>query len=262
MRAVLFTTEEPLYLPRYLEPVFDAHADALEAVVFAPSQRPWYYQIRRQFRFLGPRAFPRYAVRFALGRAAARLEKSPLSPVVSAVTEGPNAVATLASEHAVPTIRAPDVTDPTFVDRVETIDPDLILSVIAGQRLGPGLLSIPDHAVNLHGSLLPDYRGRATAFWPLYYGDEETGVTAHLMTEDWDAGPIIDQRRVPIEAHDTMHSLYRKLADTGGELACDLLDSYPSGLDTRPNRTTPDDYHTLPTPEERRRFRERGGEFL
>jgi hypothetical protein len=264
VRAVLVTTEEPLYLPRYLEPVVREHADALAAVVLAPSPRPVGEQIRRQIRFLGPRAFPRMAARFAAGRLAARLAApaSPLSGVVRRVTGRYHSVATLAREFGVPVVRAPDVTDPSFLDRIRALAPDLLVSVVAGQKLGPELLAIPDDAVNLHGSLLPAYRGRATAFWPLYYGDDETGVTAHLMTDEWDAGPIVEQRRVPIDDDETVHSLYLKLADAGGRLARDLLDRYPRTFDSRPNPTTPDDYHTLPTPAERRAFRRRGGRFL
>ena len=154
------------------------------------------------------------------------------------------------------------VDDPVFVDRVRALDPDLYLSVVAGQRLGAELLSIPDDAVNLHGSLLPKYRGRAVGFWPLYYDDDRTGVTAHVMTGEWDAGPIIERRSFRLSADDTVHDVYRRLSDVGADLACDLLARYPTDFETRPNETTPDDYHTLPTPAERRRFRRRGNAFL
>ncbi|PSP83005.1 hypothetical protein BRC83_08190 [Halobacteriales archaeon QS_1_68_17] len=85
-------------------------------------------------------------------------------------------------------------------------DPDVVLSVVAGQRLPPEILDCADAAVNLHGSLLPDHRGRATAFWPLYYGDDRTGVTAHHMTDRFDAGPIIARRAFPIKSTDTVDS--------------------------------------------------------
>ena len=258
MGTILFTSEEPLYLPRYLTPVVREHADTIDAVVIAPSMKPTHQIVWRQFRFLGPRAFSRFAGRFAAGRLMARIE--------SVLPSGPlggryHAVGTLARDHGVPVLRAPDVTDSSFVETICELDPELVLSIIAGQKLGPELLEIPGDAVNLHGSLLPKYRGRATAFWPLYYGDDETGVTAHLMTEEWDAGPIIEQRRVRIDQTDTVHSLYLKLAEVGGHLACELLDRYSCEFDTRPNQTTEADYHSLPTPEQRREFRRRGGRF-
>lgn len=259
MRAVLFTGEEPLYLPRYLGPVLDRHADAFEAVVIAPPRRSLADQLRRQYRMFGPVAFCRMGGRFCRGRLLDRLDAA--GGLGRRVTGRYHSVRRLAAANDLPVWRAEDVNDPAFVDRIEGLDPDLFLSVVAGQRLGERLLSIPRDAVNLHGSLLPKYRGRAVAFWPLYYGDDRTGVTAHLMTTEWDAGPIIEQRSFAIGDDATMHGVYHRLADVGGDLACDLLDRYPTEFDTRPNRTTAEDYHTLPTPAERRTFRERGNAF-
>ena len=82
------------------------------------------------------------------------------------------------------------------------------------------------------------------------------------MTTEWDAGPIIEQRSFPIREDDTVHNIYLRLADAGSRLACDLLAAYPTAFETRPNDTTAEDYHTLPTPEERREFRRRGNAFL
>lgn len=256
MRAVLVTGEEPLYLPSYVEPVLRARADDVAAVVRAPPARPLREQARRQFRMFGPVDVLRMGARVVAGRFADALP-------VDRPGGRYHSVRAVARAHGVPTWRAADVNDPATVDRIRELDPDCLLSIVAGQKLGPDLLAVPDVAVNLHGSLLPRYRGRAVAFWPLFYGDDETGVTAHLLTDEWDAGPIVEQRRVPIADGDTMHDLYRKLAAAGGELAVDLLDRLAAGeaLETRPNETTPDDYHTLPTPAERRAFKRRGNEF-
>ena len=256
MRTLLVTSEEPLYLPRYLEPVVSEHADSIGAVVVAPPRQSTLAQVREQYRTFGPRAFVRLGARAVAGTLADRLSGG--RPVGGRY----HSVASLARAHDLPVWHAPDVTDPEFVDRVRALDPDLLLSVVASQKLGPALLDVPDDAVNLHGSLLPEYRGRATAFWPLYYGDDVTGVTAHRMTDEWDAGPIIQRRRVPIDDGETVHSLYLKLADCGGALACDLLDRYPCAFETEPNETTADDYHSLPTAAQRRAFRRRDGRFI
>lgn len=260
VRALLFTSEEPLYLPRYLEPIVAAHAGSLDAVVIAPPPRPRREQLRRQFRALGPSAFLRLGRRFAAGRLLDRLDAA--GGLGRRVTGRFHSVRRLARTHDVPVWHAPDVNAPGFVDRVRAADPDLLLSIVAGQKLGADLLAVPAHAVNLHGSLLPQYRGRAVAFWPLFYGDDETGVTAHLMTSQWDAGPIVGQRSVGIHEDDTVHDLYLRLADAGSDLACDLLERYPADLETRPNDTGYDDYHTLPTPAERRAFLRRGNRFV
>lgn len=257
VEVLLFTSAEPLYLPRYLQPILEAHAGAIDAVVVAPPRKPRRRQLRDQYRTFGPRDFLRMGARFAAGRLL-----DVLPPALQRrVTGRYHGVGSLARAHGLPVRRAPDVTDDEFVAWVRGRDPDLLLSVVCGQRLPPAILDVPEYAVNLHGSLLPRYRGRATAFWPLYYGDDETGVTAHLMTERFDAGPIVDQRSFPVVPDDTMHDLYLRLAETGSALAVDLLDRFP-GFETRPNPTGPEDYHTLPTPEQRRAFRRRGNEFL
>ncbi|WP_415380853.1 methionyl-tRNA formyltransferase [Halosimplex sp. TS25] len=258
MRVVLFTSEEPLYLPRYLRPVLRSHAESIAAVVLAPPRQPRHEQVLNYLRTFGPGAFPRVGLRFARGKLL-----DTLSPALQRTATGRyHGVASLACDHGVPVRRAPDTADTAFLEWFREVDPDVALSVICGQRLPAAVLDVPDEAVNVHGSLLPKYRGRATAFWPLYYGDEESGVTAHLMTESFDAGPIVEQRPFPIEPDDSMHDLSLKIAATGGPLAVALLDRYPKGFETRPNLTEPDDYHTLPTPPERREFRRRGNEFL
>lgn len=260
VRAVLFTGDEPLYLPRYLEPILESHADAFEAVVVAPPDRPLAEQARRQYRMFGPRNFARMGAAYLRGRALDAVDA--VGGLGRRLTGRYHSVTRLATAHGLPVWRTGDLNAPGFVDRVRSLDPDLFLCVVAGQQLGPELLSIPDDAVNLHGLLLPKYRGRAVAFWPLYYGDDETGVTAHLMTADWDAGPIVAQRSFPLRDDDTMHGVYLRLAAAGADLACDLLEQYPTEFETRPNETTPADYHTLPTPAEREAFESRGNAFL
>jgi hypothetical protein len=204
VRAVLFAGDEPLYIPQYLEPILESHADAFEAVVVAPPDRPLAEQVRRQFRMFGPRNFARVGAMYLRGRVLNMLDA--VGWLGRRLTGRYHSVERLAAAHGLPVWRTRDVNDPGFVDRVRSLDPDLLLSVVAGQKLGPGLLSIPEDAINLHGSLLPKYRGRAVAFWPLYYGDDETGVTAHLMTAEWDAGPIVAQRSFPIRDDGAMQA--------------------------------------------------------
>lgn len=206
-----------------------------------------------------PGDFVRISSRFAWGKLLAQLP----STWQGQLTGRYHSVASLASAFDTPVKRVPDVTDPDFVEEVRESDPDLILSIVCGQRLNTDLLSVPDWAINVHGSLLPKYRGRVTAFWPLYYGDEQSGITAHLMTEEFDAGPILSQRSFDIAPSDTMLDVYRKIARTGADLTVDLLGEFPDpSFNTRANQTTPADYHSLPTTEERREFKRRGNELI
>lgn len=257
VRVVLFTGEEPLFLPRLLAPVFEAHAGEIAATVIVPPAGGRRRELRRQLRLFGPVAGFRIGVR-VLG---ARLLGALPSGLDRALTGRSFGVAGLARAFDTPVHRVDDLEDPAVRHRLATLDPSLLLSVVCPRKIPEPILDIPDRAINLHGSLLPKYRGRATAFWPLYYGDDRSGVTAHVMTSTFDAGPILAQRSFPIDPDDTYWDVARKIAETGGTLSRDLLARPIDDLDTRPNPTGPADYHTIPTPAQRRTFKRRGNAF-
>jgi methionyl-tRNA formyltransferase len=123
-------------------------------------------------------------------------------------------------------VRAPeDPNAPAFVEHVRGLHPDLIFSFYYRRLLGRPLLALPRlGAINLHGSLLPKYRGRAPINWALVHGETLTGVTLHHMDERADHGDIIAQRPVPIGVEDTALTLSRKLMVAAREL---LRDMYP-----------------------------------
>ena len=98
--------------------------------------------------------------------------------------------------------------------------PDFLFSFYFRQMMKPRVLALPARgALNLHGSLLPRYRGRAPVNWVLVHGESETGVTLHEMDEKPDHGDIVAQRRVAITRDDTALSLTRKLAAEGAAAA-------------------------------------------
>ncbi len=97
----------------------------------------------------------------------------------------------------------------------------------------------------------------------MYHDEDETGWTAHEMTEAFDDGPIVDQRSTVIEDDETHHPLTRRLMSSGVEMAVDLLSRLPNAsFETRPNPTTEDDYYSAPTAEDRREFKRRGNQLL
>lgn len=260
MDVMLFTRDDPTYMPRYLEPVLAAHADRIAEIVLAPMRKGLLDEVRERYAMLGPRAFLRYGLKYANGNV---LDLAPAS-VVYPVTGQYYSVRTLAERFDVPLREQPDVNDDDFVEHVRRREPDLLLSIACGQKLGEDLLRIPTHgAVNVHGSLLPKYRGLATSFWVLYHGESESGVTAHYMTPEFDAGEILIQRRYEIEPDDTMHDVYLKLIDVGADVACDVVDGIADGtVETRPNPTEEGSYYSMPTAADREEFLRRGNEFI
>lgn len=258
MQVVICTSDEPLYVPIYLEPILSAHADSIERILIVPFTESLSHQVRTQAGMYGARAGIQMGFRYLRGQILDILPGN----LGWRLTGRPHSVTAVAQANGIPIATVSDVNAAEVIEAVRTIDPDLLLSIVAGQRLSSELRSTVSDAINLHGSLLPKYRGRATAFWPLYYDDDRTGVTANRMTDQFDAGPIIAQRSFPIESTDTVDSIYRKLASVGAELAIELLDEYPDLPSERPNKSGPDDYHGVPGPTERRQFYERGNAFL
>ncbi len=111
-----------------------------------------------------------------------------------------------------------------WINRVKDIGPDIIFSFYYRKMISMDILSIPRlGSYNLHGSLLPRYRGRSPVNWVLINGEEVSGVTLHEMVEKPDAGPIVSQRKVCITFDDTALSLYRKLENAAREMLDDVL---------------------------------------
>ncbi|PTN31612.1 bifunctional UDP-4-amino-4-deoxy-L-arabinose formyltransferase/UDP-glucuronic acid oxidase ArnA [Desulfonatronum sp. SC1] len=133
-------------------------------------------------------------------------------------------VAELAAAHDISVHAPADVNHPLWVQRIRELEPEILFSFYYRNILGPDILNLsPLGGLNLHGSLLPKYRGRCPANWVLVHGETETGVTLHYMTPRPDEGDIVGQRPVPIDDEDTALSLHRKLALAAAELLGDVL---------------------------------------
>jgi len=130
----------------------------------------------------------------------------------------------LAEEHGLP-VFAPERLDADWVKRLRAWQPDFLFSFYYRRLLPAAVLETARRgALNLHGSLLPRYRGRSPVNWVLINGERETGVTLHYMVARADAGDIVGQRRVPIADDDTEYSLYGKQTAAATEL---LREMYP-----------------------------------
>ncbi len=121
-----------------------------------------------------------------------------------------DSVADLCAEHNIPTLFEPTAEE--LMTAVTRIAPDFIFSFYYRNMLPVDLLALATRgAYNLHGSLLPKYRGRVPVNWAVLHGETETGVTLHEMTLKPDAGAIIAQTSVPILPDDTAHDVFGKL---------------------------------------------------
>ncbi|MDD1135490.1 bifunctional UDP-4-amino-4-deoxy-L-arabinose formyltransferase/UDP-glucuronic acid oxidase ArnA [Pseudomonas shahriarae] len=139
-------------------------------------------------------------------------------------------VAQLCARHGIPVQAPEDANHPLWVERVAKLNPDFIFSFYYRNLLGEALLATARQgAFNLHGSLLPKYRGRAPANWVLVNGETETGVTLHRMVKRADAGAILAQQKVMIERSDTGLTLHAKLREAATQLLRDALPQLAKG---------------------------------
>ena len=143
-------------------------------------------------------------------------------------------VADWGKENQIPVFCPTNVNLPEWIERIQEISPEVIFSFYYRNLLDKDILKIPRAgSFNLHGSLLPAYRGRCPVNWVLVKGEKSTGVTLHHMVEGPDAGDIVGQKEVPIELEDTAYSLYQKLCVKARELLEEVLPLIKKGIAPR-----------------------------
>ncbi|MBN1808694.1 MAG: formyltransferase [Planctomycetes bacterium] len=149
----------------------------------------------------------------------------------------------VAEAAGIPVHYPEDLSTDRAVRMMKSMAPDIIISVYYRLMVPEEVLRIPPmEAVNLHGSLLPGYRGRAPVNWVLVNGESQTGMTLHYMVKAPDAGDIIDQVAVPVSIYDSARSLFDKMNAAGSDLfRCNL-----AGLLAGTNDRKPQD-HSLAT---------------
>ena len=127
-----------------------------------------------------------------------------------------------------------DPNDPAFVAELESQSPDAAVLAAYGYILRPALLAVPALGfLNIHPSLLPKYRGAAPIQRAILAGERETGVTVIVLSEQVDAGDIIEQEAVPVGQDETAGELSQRLADAGARLVLDALTRFGEGIVTR-----------------------------
>ena len=152
-------------------------------------------------------------------------------------------VAELAAAHDIPVYAPDNINHPLWVERIKEMAPDMIFSFYYRKMVSKKILAIPAQgALNLHGSLLPRYRGRSPINWVLVNGESEAGVSLHYMTPRPDDGDIVAQAAIPIGKEDTALTLFEKAVEASRELLDETLPLLASGTAGR----TPQD-HSLAT---------------
>jgi methionyl-tRNA formyltransferase len=201
------------------------------------------------------------AVVFAYHDVGVRCLKTLLSagvevPLVVTVRDDPDerrwyaSVADTATDYGLNVIAPPQANTPELARTLEQLQPDFLFSFYYRSMLGAPLLRAARRgALNMHGSLLPKYRGRAPVNWAILSGETESGATLHYMVERADAGDIVDSQAVPILADDDAREVFAKVTVAA---ECVLARSLPALLagsaPRRPQPKVPGQYFGRRTP--------------
>lgn len=136
----------------------------------------------------------------------------------------------VAVRENIPVYQPRRVRDPEFIKILKEINPDVIVVVAFGQIIPQEIIDLPKYGcINVHGSLLPKYRGAAPIQWAVIDGEKESGVTTMQMDAGLDTGDMLLKIVVPLEKEETGGSLFKKLSKAGADLLLETLEKLEEG---------------------------------
>ncbi|ANU17501.1 methionyl-tRNA formyltransferase [Planococcus maritimus] len=186
--------------------------------------------------FMGTPAFSAPILKMLVeeGHTIVSVVTQPDRPVGRKKILTPTPVKEQALELGLPIYQPEKLKDPEQAQKILDLEPDLIVTAAFGQILPTAILEAPTlGAINVHASLLPEYRGGAPIHQAIIDGKKETGVTIMYMVDRLDAGDIISQTTVPIEDTDHTGSMFEKLSTAGMDLLKETLPSIIDGTNPR-----------------------------
>lgn len=151
---------------------------------------------------------------------------------------GMKLIPTLVKEYAltqnIPVYQPLTCKDDAVIEELKALQPDVIVVAAYGKLLPQAVLDIPRVAIiNVHSSILPQYRGAAPINWAILNGDETTGVSIQYMVQELDAGDILLAKETAIDPEEDASQLYERLAIMGGEAASEALAQLQAGTASR-----------------------------
>jgi len=182
--------------------------------------------------FMGspPFAVPVFEALLGSGHAALALVTRPDKPSGRGRSVRTSPLVDAAREHGLPVLQPASTKTPEFLEELRAFEPDVLLVASYGEILRQDVLELAPHgALNVHGSLLPRWRGAAPIQRAIAAGDAETGVSVQRMVLALDEGDVLLERRTPIGTNDTAGDLFERLAELGGEAAVSALDRLQAG---------------------------------
>ena len=245
LKAVYLTTNDPLYLPTFFDRVLrERQADTLAVYITPPlfkKQTTW-------------QATQRYVQTFGMGAAAQLTAR-----VLASRIQG-RSIAAVCRKWNVPWADVTDVNAPEFLEKLGALAPDVLISVSCPLIFKRPLIELPPRGIlNIHGAILPQYRGVMPAFRMLANGEKRAGVSIYFVNEDIDAGDLCGQRIFDILPDDTLDSFLRRSKAEAADLLLDVLRKMADGTVTRaPLNLSQGSYYKWPDAASVSQFRKLG----
>ncbi len=249
LKVVVLLQEDRFVIPKNVMKILAA-GHKIQMLVVADTTGSLVNMKAKFIRWFGPLPFLKLGIAAVKEQCACNIKRQPEL----------TGVGVLARKFGIPLVRTARINDSQLVAKIESLRPDLIVSFSAPQIIREPLLSLPRlGCVNLHCSLLPNYRGLLPSFWVLLHNERFTGATVHTMGADIDDGAIYGQTKVELQGIRTIYDVIRKTKEAGGELLVRVMDDLEAGRITpSENRINEGSYFSWPTVAQAREFRAKG----
>jgi len=245
LRLVYLTTDDPLYLPTFFDRVLAEHAAQTAAVYVTPPL------FKKQTTL---QATQRYIRTFGYGAGAHLTAR-----VLGAKVRG-RSIGAVCRKRGVPSAVVLDVNAPDFLAELRSLAPDVLISVSCPLIFRKPLIELPPRGIlNLHGAILPQYRGVMPAFRMLANGEKRAGVSIYFVNEDIDAGDLCGQRIFDIPPDDTLDSFLVRSKAVAADLLLEVLRKMENGtITSTPLNLAEGSYYKWPDAVAVEQFRKRG----
>lgn len=253
LKVVVLTQDDPFFLAESLDYLFSLlprEVNVVGCALFEASpfgkQDGFVSKVHRTWKVFGTRFLVNYGSRYILNK----FKKS-------------KKVTHVLNKHGVPVIELQEsINAPSSLAEIWTYQPDLLISIAGNQIFKKQLLELaPQGCLNLHTALLPKYRGLMPSFWVLKNNESETGVSVFKVDEGIDSGPILVQKKIPINGF-TQKELIQQSKKIGMQAIVDAIEKvYHGDYELLPNSDDDSTYYSFPTKEDVREFKQLGKRF-
>jgi methionyl-tRNA formyltransferase len=256
MNIVFLTADEPIYLPRFFTRLLSRCAADTRAVFVVPSR----YGKDSAFRMA-----KRYVAAFGVFNLVRLLWRTAKAKLFCLLKVGRSrgvyhSVPAAAQAHGIHCELVQKVNAKDFLQRLRDMKTDVIVSVSCPQIFKKALIEVPPRGcLNMHGALLPKYRGIAPSFWMMAHGETRAGVTVFFVNEDIDAGDVIEVEAFDIHPDETLDTFIVRSKEIACEALLRAIRKVADGnVSTTPLDKEKGSYFGFPTREGYREFRRRG----